>query len=135
MVLSARGGALARMRGPFEMGLGGRIGKGAQYMSWISLDDALRAIGHILEKPGLRGPFNVVSPHPCTNAEFTRALGRVLRRPTLIPVPAWVLRLALGEMARELLLSSTRALPARLLASRFSFAHPELEDALRHLLS
>lgn len=134
MVLSAESGALSRMRGPFRLGLGGRIGSGRQYLGWISLADAVRAAGHLLEGPGLSGAFNAVSPHPCTNAEFTRALGQVLRRPTLVPVPAWAARLVLGEMARELLLASTRALPRRLLASGFSFAHPELAGALRLLL-
>lgn len=135
MVLSARGGALARMLLPFRLGLGGRLGSGEQYLSWISIDDAVRALGHLLEHQDLSGPFNAVSPHPCTNAEFTRTLGQVLHRPTLIPAPAWGLRLVLGEMAEELLLASTRAVPQRLLESGFRFAHPDLEDALRHLLS
>lgn len=134
MVLSAAGGALARMLPPFRLGLGGRIGNGQQYLSWINLDDAVRALGHLLEHPDLSGPFNAVSPHPCTNAEFTRALGQVLHRPTVFPVPVWVLRLVLGEMARELLLASTRAVPARLLESGFRFEHPELVGALRYLL-
>jgi hypothetical protein len=134
MVLSAQGGALPRMLPPFRLGLGGRLGSGVQWMSWIHLEDAVAAIGHVLERENLGGPFNAVSPSPCANAEFTRTLGRVLRRPALIPVPAWALRLALGEMARELLLSSARALPSRLLESGFRFEHPELEAALRHLL-
>ncbi|MSR83925.1 MAG: TIGR01777 family protein [Candidatus Latescibacteria bacterium] len=134
MVLSAEGGALARMLPPFRLGLGGRIGSGRQYLSWISLDDAVRALGHLLDRQDLSGPFNAVSPHPCTNAEFTRALGKVLHRPAVCPVPAWALRLALGEMADELLLASTRAMPRRLLESRFRFEHPGLEDTLRYLL-
>ena len=134
MVLSARGGALARLLLPFRLGLGGRVGKGRQYLGWISLDDAVQAAGHLLEHPDLSGPFNAVAPHHCTNAEFTRALGQVLRRPTLLPVPSWALRLALGEMAGELLLASTRVAPARLLESGFQFEHPELEEALRRLL-
>lgn len=134
MVLSAEGGALSRMLLPFRLGLGGRLGSGEQYLSWISLDDAVRALAHLLAHQDLSGPFNAASPHPCTNAEFTRALGQVLRRPTIFPVPAWVLRLVLGEMADELLLASTRAVPARLLASGFSFAHPELVETLRLLL-
>jgi uncharacterized protein (TIGR01777 family) len=134
MVLSARGGALSRMLLPFRLGLGGRMGSGKQWMSWICLEDAVRAILHLLEHPDLSGPFNAVSPHPCTNAEFARTLGKVLRRPALFPAPAWALRLALGEMAEELLLSSARALPVRLLESGFRFEHPELEKALRHLL-
>lgn len=134
MVLSAEGGALARMVLPFRLGLGGRLGNGRQYLGWISLADAVRAAHHLLEHPGLSGPFNAVSPHPCTNAEFTRALGQALRRPTLLPVPAWAARLALGEMAEELLLASTRAMPRRLLASGFAFTHPELAPTLRLLL-
>lgn len=134
MVLSGEGGALPRMALPYRLGLGGRLGTGRQYLGWISLADALRALGHLLENPGLAGPFNAVSPHPCTNAEFTRTLGQVLHRPTLFPVPAWAARLALGEMADELLLASTRALPRRLLASGFSYTHPELAPTLRLLL-
>ncbi len=134
MVLSASGGALARMVLPFRLGLGGRLGDGGQYQSWISLIDAVHALGHLLEHPGLSGPFNAVSPHPCTNAEFARALGQALHRPILVPVPAWAARLALGEMAEQLLLSSTRALPRWLLASGFAFTHPELAPALRFLL-
>ncbi|MBM3278250.1 MAG: TIGR01777 family oxidoreductase [Candidatus Handelsmanbacteria bacterium] len=135
MVLSARGGALARMLLPFRMGLGGRLGSGNQYLSWIHIDDAVLALIHLLEHPGLSGPFNATSPRPCTNADFTQALGKALRRPTPFPAPAWVLRLALGEMAEELLLASTRTRPARLLASGFRFEHPELEESLRHLLT
>ena len=134
MVLSAEGGALARILPPFRLGLGGRLGSGEQYLSWISLSDAVRALGHLLERQDLSGPFNAVSPHPCTNAEFTRALAKVLHRPAVCPVPAWALRLALGEMADELLLASTRAMPRRLLASGFSFTHPDLSEILRLLL-
>jgi uncharacterized protein (TIGR01777 family) len=134
MVLSARGGALARMLLPFRLGLGGRIGSGKQYLGWISLDDAVCAAEHLLEHRDLSGPFNAVAPHPCTNGEFTSALGQALRRPTFFPLPAWAARLALGEMAQELLLSSIRALPVRLLGSGFSFTHPELAGTLRRLL-
>ncbi|MCC7262863.1 MAG: TIGR01777 family oxidoreductase [Candidatus Latescibacteria bacterium] len=134
MVLSGEGGALARMALPFRLGLGGRLGSGRQYLGWISLADAVHAATHLLERPGLDGAFNALSPHPCTNAEFTRALGQVLHRPTLFPVPAWAARLALGEMAEELLLASTRALPRRLLASGFTHTHPELAPTLRLLL-
>jgi len=110
------------------------MGSGKQWMSWIHIDDAVRALIHLLEHPGLSGPFNATSPYPCTNAGFTQTLGKVLRRPTPFPAPAWVLRLALGEMAEELLLASTRTRPARLLASGFRFEHPELGETLRHLL-
>ena len=134
MILSARGGALARMLLPFRLGLGGRIGSGRQYLSWIALDDALRVLCQVLDQPTLRGPLNVVAPQPCTNAEFTQTLGQVLRRPTVLPLPAWAARLALGEMAEGLLLSSQRVLPARLLESGFRFELPDLAGALRQLL-
>ena len=131
VVLSKQGGALATMLTPFRLGLGGVVGSGAQWMSWIALDDVIGAIVHILSTDGLRGPVNAVAPAPVTNAEFTRTLGRVLGRPTLVPLPAFAARLALGEMADELLLTSQRVLPARLEASGYSFRHPSLEGALR----
>jgi len=134
VVLSARGGALATMLTPFRMGLGGVIGDGAQWMSWIALDDVIGAIRHALTTDALRGPVNTVAPAPVTNADFTRTLGRVLGRPTLIPLPAFAARLALGEMADELALVSQRVMPARLLASGFAFRRPTLEDALRAAL-
>ncbi len=134
IVLSPAGGALAKMLTPFRLGLGGVIGGGAQWMSWIALDDVIGALRHALGTDALRGPVNAVAPAPVTNAEFTRTLGRVLRRPTLVPMPAFAARLALGEMADDLLLSSQRVLPARLLASGFAFRYPTLEDALRHEL-
>jgi hypothetical protein len=134
VVLSARGGALATMLTPFKLGLGGVIGDGAQWMSWIALDDVIGAIHHILATDALRGPVNAVAPAPVTNAEFTRTLGRVLGRPTLVPLPAFAARLALGQMADELLLASQRVLPARLEASGYPFRHPTLEGALRAAL-
>lgn len=134
IVLSPAGGALAKMLTPFRLGLGGVIGGGAQWMSWIALDDVIGALRHALGTDALRGPVNAVAPAPVTNAEFTRTLGRVLRRPTLVPMPAFAARLALGEMADELLLSSQRVLPTRLLASGFAFGYPTLESALRHEL-
>jgi uncharacterized protein (TIGR01777 family) len=134
VVLSARGGALATMLTPFRMGLGGVIGDGAQWMSWIALDDVIGVICHALTTDALRGPVNTVAPAPVTNADFTRTLGGVLGRPTLIPFPAFAARLALGEMADELVLVSQRVMPARLLASGFAFRHPTLEDALRAAL-
>lgn len=135
MVLSPQGGALAKMLPPFRAGLGGRLGNGRQYMSWISLEDWLEAAAYVLEHPALRGPVNFVAPQPVTNRDFTKTLGRVLGRPTICPVPGFALRLLLGEMADELLLSSARATPAALLASGFSFRHPELEGALHSMLS
>ena len=135
VVLSRRGGALARMLTPFRMGLGGRIGSGAQYMSWIAIDDLVAAILHVLANPQLRGPVNAVSPHPVTNREFTETLGTVLRRFTIIPLPGFVVTLAFGEMGRELLLSSTRVLPAKLKRSNFQFQYSFLGPALRKLLT
>jgi len=134
IVLSAAGGVLPRMLLPFRMGLGGRIGSGRQYMSWIALDELVGVIIHALTCDILAGPVNAVAPHPVTNLEFTRTLGRVLRRPTVLPVPAFAARLALGEMADSLLLASARVEPARLAASGYAFRYPELEGALRHLL-
>jgi hypothetical protein len=134
VVLSRRGGALAKMLLPFKLGLGGKIGSGSQYMSWITLEDLVGSIQHMILTPELSGPVNAVSPQPVANLEFTRALGRVLRRPTLLPAPAFALRIVLGEMADELLLSSTRVVPERLLAAGYAFHHPDLEPALRSVL-
>jgi uncharacterized protein (TIGR01777 family) len=134
VVLSANGGALTKMLTPFRLGLGGVIGDGAQWMSWIALDDVTGAIRHALTTDALRGPVNAVAPAPVTNAEFTRTLGRALGRPTLVPLPAFAARLALGEMADELLLASQRVVPARLQASGYRFRYPTLEDALRAVL-
>jgi len=134
IVLSPKGGALAKMLLPFKMGLGGRIGSGQQYWSWISLDDLCAAIVHSIQAPGLHGPVNIVSPTPVTNAEFTKALGRALGRPTIFPMPAFVARAALGEMADPLLLASARVEPAKLVSSRFVFRYPELEPTLKSLL-
>lgn len=134
IVLSPKGGALARMLTPFRMGIGGIIGSGKQYMSWIAIDDLIGAIVHAITTHLLHGPVNAVSPHPVTNSEFTKTLGRVLGRPTLLPLPGFAARLALGEMADELLLFSARVEPAKLLASGYRFQYPELEPALRHLL-
>ncbi len=134
VVLSPSGGALSRMLTPFRMGVGGKIGSGQQYMSWIAIDDIVGAILHALVHENLSGPINAVSPNAVTNLEFTRALGSVLRRPTVFPMPAMAARIAFGEMADALLLSSTRVEPKRLLASGYTFRHPTLEGALRHLL-
>ena len=134
LVLSSNGGALPRMLTPFKLGIGGKLGTGRQYMSWISIDDMVGIIHHALESDNLHGPVNAVSPHPVTNLEFTRTLGRVLSRPTLFPVPAFAVRLMFGEMGQGLLLGSTRVEPARLAASGYRFRYPELEGALRHVL-
>lgn len=134
VVLSARGGALNKMLLPFKLGLGGKIGSGTQYMSCISIDDLVSSIQFSLREASLSGPVNAVGPRPVTNAEFTAALGRALRRPTLFPMPAFAARLAFGEMADELLLSSTRVLPRRLTKAGFEFAHPDIDAALAHVL-
>jgi len=134
IVLSPSGGALAKMLTPFKLGAGGVIGSGTQYMSWIAIDDLVGSIRHALVTDSLSGPVNVTAPNPVTNREFTRTLGRVLGRPTIAPLPAFAARLAFGEMADALLLSSTRVEPRKLLATRYTFRHPDLEEALRHLL-
>ncbi|HLW60504.1 MAG TPA: TIGR01777 family oxidoreductase [bacterium] len=133
LVLTSAGGVLAKLLPIFRLGLGGRLGGGHQWMSWITLDDAVRAIAYALRRDTLRGPLNLVSPQPVTNREFTEILGQVLRRPTIVAVPAVVLRAVLGEAAGEML-GSQRAHPTKLLAEEFAFLHPELEPALRHLL-
>lgn len=135
VVLSAKGGALPKMLTPFRLGAGGRIGSGRQYWSWVALEDVVGAIHHGLMTDALSGPVNAVSPQPVTNREFTRTLGEVLHRPTLLPLPKFAARLALGrEMADEMLLSSTRVVPRRLQESGYPFRHPTLRDALRHEL-
>jgi uncharacterized protein len=134
IVLSAAGGALAAMRTPFKLGVGGVIGSGRQYMSWIGIDDVVGAIHHAITCEALNGPVNVVAPNPVTNHEFTKTLGRVLRRPTVLPMPAFAARLALGEMADELLLASIRVVPRRLEETGYKFRDTQLEPALRHAL-
>jgi uncharacterized protein (TIGR01777 family) len=134
IVLSPAGGALGKMLLPFKAGLGGVLGPGTQYMSWVAIDDVLGALQHLLDRDELAGPVNTVAPEPVTNAAFTKTLGRVLRRPTVAPAPAFALRLAFGEMADATLLSSSRVRPDRLLASGYPFRFPTLEAALRHVL-
>jgi uncharacterized protein (TIGR01777 family) len=135
IVLSKNGGALAKMLTPFKLGLGGRIGSGKQFMSWISLDDEVAAILFCLGNKNITGPVNLVSPHPVRNEEFTKTLGNVLSRPTLFPLPAFAAKLLLGQqMAEELLLASQRVLPNQLQMSGFSFQYPLLHDALQHEL-
>lgn len=134
-VLSARGGGLARMLVPFRLGIGGVLGSGKQWMSWVAVDDVVGAIDHVLATEGVRGPVNVVAPEPVTNATFTKTLGRVLGRPTILPMPAFAAHLAFGEVADELLLASQRVAPRRLIASGYRFAWPSLEPALQHLLA
>ena len=134
VVLGKDGGALAKMLTPFRLGAGGIIGNGRQYMSWITLDDTVAAIAHLLSTESAAGPVNVVAPAPVTNREFTRTLGGVLRRPTLFPMPGLAARLAFGEMADALLLASARVKPTGLLGSGYAFRHGSLEEGLRHVL-
>jgi hypothetical protein len=133
-VLSQAGGGLAAMLLPFKLGVGGRVGSGRQYLSWIAIDDVVGAISHAILSDALRGPVNAVAPHPVTNREFTKTLGRVLWRPTIFPLPVFAAHLVMGEMANELLLASTRVEPKRLLASGYEFRFPQLQGALRHVL-
>ena len=120
---------------PFKMGMGGKIGSGAQYMSWVAMDDVTGAIYHALVTDSLKGPVNVTAPNPATNKEFTNTLGKVLNRPTVMPMPAFAAKLAFGEMAKDLLLASTKVAPKRLSDSGYEFQYPELENALKHVLS
>lgn len=132
LVLSAAGGVLARLLLPFRLGLGGPIGSGRQYQSWVTRDDEVSAIVHALESPEVEGPLNVAAPTPVTNAELARALGRALHRPAVLPLPAPALRLAFGrEMAEETILAGQRVVPARLEATGFRFGQPDLDGALR----
>ena len=134
MVLSAKGGALAKMLPVFKMGAGGKIGSGRQFISWVALDDVIGAIQHVISTQSMSGPVNVVAPNPVRNAEFTEALGKALGRPTVFTVPQFVARLAFGEMADAALLSSTRVQPNRLLANGFTFLYPEINGVLRAIL-
>jgi uncharacterized protein (TIGR01777 family) len=134
VVLSPSGGALAKLLPLFRLGLGGPLGRGTQQMGWIALDDVLGIVQHVLRSASLRGPVNAVAPNPVTNREFTRILGLVLRRPAVIPAPAFALKLLLGHMAEEALLAGAKVVPAKLLASSYPFRYPSLEGALRHLL-
>lgn len=135
VVLSKEGGALAKLLPPFRLGMGGPIGSGEQWMSWIALEDHLRAIEHCLFAEKVRGAVNLVAPNPVRNSHFATTLGRVLTRPAVIPVPAIALTLLYGEMAQETLLASQRALPDALAASGFDFRQPTLESALRSVLA
>lgn len=134
VILSAQGGALQRMLPPFKLGVGGRLGSGRQWMSFVALDDALAAILKAAQDESLRGPVNVVAPEPVTNTQFTATLGRVLARPTALPMPAPAARLLFGEVADELLLASQRVRPRALADAGFQWGYPTLEGALRHLL-
>lgn len=130
VVVSARGGVVGTLRTPFSVGAGGPVGSGRQGMSWISLDDLLGAILHVIGTPSLSGPVNAVSPHPVTQREFARAMGRAMRRPAFAPLPAFAVKMMFGEMGRELLLSGQFAVPAALLASGFRFDSPRIGEAM-----
>lgn len=134
VVLSPRGGALKKMLLPFKMGGGGIVGSGNQWMSWVALDDLIGALHHALMTPDMRGPINITAPGAVTNRSFTKVLGRVLRRPTILPIPAIGVKLAFGEMGEALLLGSQRVQSKALTESGFHFDYPDLEGALRHLL-
>ncbi len=135
IILSPAGGALARMLLPFKLGAGGRLGSGKQWMSWLTLSEAVGVIRYAVENTALRGAVNAVASQPVTNADFTRALARAVHRPAIFPAPPFALRLALGEMADALLLSSQRVIPDRLHQAGYRFQHAELASALRALLS
>lgn len=134
VVLSADGGALPKMITPFRLGLGGRLGSGRQWWSWVSVDDVAGAIHHVLTHDSLQGPVNTVAPNPVTNGEFTSTLASVLHRPAIFPMPAFAVRLAFGEMGEELFLASQRVEPAKLAASGYTFQHPVLKNALQEML-
>ena len=134
VVLTHSGGILGRLRTPFRLGVGGRVGSGRQWWSWVALDDLVAAYGFVLTND-VAGPVNLVAPNPATNEQFTRALGRALHRPTVLPLPAVAARTVFGEMGKELLLGSKRVLPARLLDAGFTFAYPELDAALERVLA
>lgn len=136
VVLTAKGGALKKQLLPFKLGIGGRLGRGTQWLSWISLEDEVAAILHLLTTANAKGPVNVTSPQPVTNAEFTATLAKVLKRPAFMPVPTPALHVLFGkEMTKEMLLGGQRVLPDVLNDSGFTSAHPRLEAALRHTLS
>jgi uncharacterized protein (TIGR01777 family) len=135
VVISADGGALPEMLTPFRLGLGGKLGNGRQWWAWVSARDVVGAILHVLNHESLSGPVNTVAPNPVTNAEFTRILASVLHRPAIFPMPAFVVRRIFGEMGEELFLGSQRVEPAKLAASSYQFQHPDLENALRDILS
>jgi len=135
IVLTPAGGLLASLLPPFRLGLGGPIGSGAQYLSWIALGDVLDALLFLLATESISGPVNVTAPHPLPHLEFVRTLARVLRRPAVIPVPAFALQMIFGHEAAAMMASGQRVLPARLTAAGFRFHHADLEPALRHLLA
>jgi uncharacterized protein len=130
-ILAREGGMLSKLLTPFKMGMGGKVGTGKQYISWVALEDAVNAIKLAINDQSMQGPVNVVSPNPVTNEEFTKTLGHVLNRPTALAMPAFAARLAFGEMADEMLLVSQRVLPKKLVGAGFQFHYPELEAAMK----
>jgi len=134
IILGRDGGALKKMITPFKLGVGGRLGDGGQYMSWITRDDVIDILQHTLENDKLSGAVNVVAPQPVTNSEFTNSLGRVLHRPTVLPMPAFAVRMFFGEMGDALLLSSAHVRPSKLISAGYRFKDPELEAALTRIL-
>jgi uncharacterized protein (TIGR01777 family) len=130
IVLSTRGGALTKMLTPFKLGLGGKVGSGKQVMSWVSLQDLVNMLLFVMSDQALSGPVNMVAPNPVTNAEFTKALGRALKRPTIAPLPVFAARLMFGEMADELLLTSIRVAPSVLQAAGYDFLHSDIDAGM-----
>jgi uncharacterized protein (TIGR01777 family) len=135
VVLGPNGGFLSRVTLPFRLFIGGRLGTGKQWISWVHIEDEVRAIRFLMEKEDLQSVFNLAAPSPLTSKDFFRVLGKVMRRPSWLPVPGFVLRVALGEMAKELILSGQRAMPKRLLESGYEFLYPGAESALRQILT
>lgn len=135
VVISKSGGALNKMLLPFQLGGGGILGSGQQYMSWISIHDIVRAIDFILNKESITGPVNLTAPNPVTNTQFTGIMGKVLHRPTILPAPGFGLKLLLGDMAQEMLLEGNKVMPAKLLDAGFKFEYPDLEAALKREIS
>lgn len=134
VVLSPKGGALKAMLTPFKLGLGGVIGSGKQMISWIDIEDQIQAIDFCIKTEAIHGPINLTAPDPVTNREFTKALGKVLNRPTIFPMPEFVAQTLFGEMADEMLLSGAKVLPEKLLKHGFTFQYPTIDESLKHLL-
>lgn len=135
VVLAKDGGALEKMLTPFKFGVGGVVGSGEQYMSWIAIDDLIKIFHFALETQDLNGAINATAPNPATNEEFTKTLGKVLNRPTIIPIPAFGIKLLFGEMGERLLLEGCRVVPKRLQDANFEFQFPNLEDAMKHVIN
>ncbi len=134
VVLAKDGGALEKMLTPFKFGVGGVIGSGKQYMSWIDIDDLIRIFHFVLDDANLKGAFNAVAPNAVTNQEFTKTFGKVIGRPTVLPLPAFAIKMLFGEMGETILLEGTRVYPQRLLDAKFKFDYETLESAMKHVL-